>query len=78
MNEYPDECPDQGGHYEAESYSDLRVFGDPLSVAKNVVNPSAKGCWLRFLNKFQALRQPRGDSRFQAVTSNRDMSRFAR
>jgi hypothetical protein len=73
MNEYPDEYPDQAGHYEAESNSDLRVFGDPPSFAENVVNTSAGGCQLGSLDNFQALRQTCGDNRFQAVASKRDI-----
>ena len=64
MKEYCGEYSDQGRHYEAESNSDSRVFGEPLSIAENVVNTSAGGCQLRPLDKLQALRQTCGDSRF--------------
>jgi hypothetical protein len=73
MNEYPDKYPDQGGHYEAESNSDLRVFGDPPLIAENVVNPSASVCQSCSLDKLRALRQTCGDNRFQAVASKRDI-----
>jgi hypothetical protein len=73
MNEYPDKYPDQAGHYEAESNSDLRVFGDPPLIAENVVNPSASVCQSCSLDKLRALRQTCGDNRFQAVASKRDI-----
>ena len=69
--EYSAEYSDQGGHYEADSNSDLRVFGP--SVAENVVNTSARSCQLRSLDKFQALRQACGDGRFQAIASDSDI-----
>jgi hypothetical protein len=56
MKEYSGEYSDHGRRYEAESNSDSRVFGDPLSIAENVVNTSARGCQLRPLDELQALR----------------------
>jgi len=64
MKEYSGEYSNQGCHYEAESNSDLRVFGDPPSIAGNVVNTSASSCQARSLDKLQALRQTCGDCRF--------------
>jgi len=34
MEEYSGEYSDQGSHYEVESNSDLRVFGDPPPIAE--------------------------------------------
>ena len=51
IKEYSGEYSDQGRHYKAESNSDLRVFGDPLLIAENVVDTSARGCQLRPLDK---------------------------
>jgi hypothetical protein len=73
MNEYRDEYPDQGGHYEAESNSDLRVLGDPPWAAENVEKTLPAVCQSRSLDKLRALRQTCGDNRFQAVASKRDI-----
>jgi hypothetical protein len=64
MKEYSGEYSDQGRHYEAESNSDFRVFGDPPSIAENVVKTSARSCQARSLDKLQALRRTCGDCRF--------------
>ena len=64
MEEYSGKYSDQGSHYEVESNSDLRVFGDPPPIAENVVSTSASSCQARSLDKLRALRQTRGDCRF--------------
>jgi hypothetical protein len=64
IKEYSGEYSDQGRYCEAESNSDLRVFGDPPSIAENVVKTSAGSCQARSLDKLQALRQTCGDCRF--------------
>ena len=74
MNEYPAEYSNQGRHYEASSNSDLRVFGDPLSVAENAVNTSAMGRQSGSLDKLQAWRQTCGDNGCQTVGSNPDIA----
>jgi hypothetical protein len=70
MKEYSGEYSDQGRHYEAESNSDFRVFGDPPSIA---VKTSAESCQARSLDKLQALRQTCSDCRFKSVASSGDI-----
>ena len=73
MNEHSAEYSNQGGHYEADGDSDLRVLSEPLSFAEDFRKMLASGCQWGSLDELQALRQTCADSLFQAVTFNRNM-----